>query len=288
MLMSFNDYEMNVSSTAGGGAEATNTRFVGPQVFVINLDSAQDRLAQFSGRLDKFGVPFTRWRATSGDELDASSFGIRPTADGIYISGFREWSKNEAACGVSHVRLLQHIVRQGLPWAIVMEDDAVLLDRLPATLSEWKLPPDADIVLLNDRVTTGPVSHGDKPYAYGRVTGGAGTDGYLISLAGAHALLHVLNPLRDPLDFQMYAHFVSIQEHDKAPFIGSFRKIQPRGTFSSMLMVWYRRSWGIPTHPRRLAGSVTPEHGTIVRYCSDLTFQTFIPTRRSSRRQKPR
>jgi len=218
MLMSFNDYEMNVSSIGGGGAEATNTRIVWPQVFVINLDSAQDRLAQFSGRLDKFGVPFTRWRATSGDELDASSFGILPTADGIYISGFREWSKNEAACGVSHVRLLQHIVRQGLPWAIVMEDDAVLLDRLPATLSEWKLPPDADIVLLNDRVTTGPVSHGDKPYAYGRVTGGAGTDGYLISLAGAHALLHILNPLREPLDFQMYAHFVSIQEHDKAPF----------------------------------------------------------------------
>lgn len=218
MSMSSNNCGVNMSLVVGGRTEATNATSTVPQVFVINLDRAQDRLAQFSARLSEFGVPFTRWRATSGDELDASCFGIRPTADGVYITGFREWSKNEAACGVSHVRLLQHIVREGIPWTIVLEDDAVLLSRLPTTLAEWTLPPDADIVLLNDRATIGAVSHGDKRYAYGRVTGGAGTDGYLISLGGARALLRVLNPLRDPLDFQMYAHFRSIQEQDTVPF----------------------------------------------------------------------
>ncbi len=189
-----------------------------PSVFVINLDRARDRLTQFRENMAVLEMPFLRWRATAGDELNSSQFGIEPNMEGVFITGFREWSKNEAACGVSHITLMQHLVRERIPWTIIMEDDAVPRRKLPVSLSEWELPDDAEIVLLNDRATVDVLSHRGNTFSYGRVTGGAGTEGYLISLAGARKLLQILYPFRDPLDFQMYSHFVSIQEVDSTPF----------------------------------------------------------------------
>ena len=124
-----------------------------PPVFVINLDRAQDRLTKFRENMAILKTPFLRWRATSGDELNSSQFGIEPTADGIYITGFREWSKNEAACGVSHIRLMQYIVRNRLPWVIVMEDDAVLGRKIPASLSEWE-PQNSSSIARSSRETS--------------------------------------------------------------------------------------------------------------------------------------
>jgi arabinogalactan endo-1,4-beta-galactosidase len=187
-------------------------------VFVISLDRDHLRLARLRERMMVLDRSFVRWRATAGEDLDSARFGIGPISEGVYVTGFREWSKNEAACGVSHIRLLQHLVRNEVPWAVVLEDDAVVLRRIPLTCVELELPEDADIVLLNRRATVDVAHRNGSAFSYGPVTGGAGTEGYLISLAGARKLLKVLYPLRDPLDFQMYSHFESIQSLDSPPY----------------------------------------------------------------------
>src|SRR5689334_8621186 len=91
-------------------------------IFVINLDKDKRRLKKFSARMQELGVPFTRWAATSGGSLDPSYFGIKPISPGVFITEFEEWSCNEAACGVSHIRLLQYLVENAVPWSLIMED----------------------------------------------------------------------------------------------------------------------------------------------------------------------
>jgi len=181
------------------------------RVFVINLDEDDDRLRRFTRVMEFYNIPFERWPATRGSDLDYTQFNVRPLAPGIFVKDFDEWSRNEAACGVSHIRLLQHIVHQEIPWAVVFEDDAIVRRTPPPVIEDWLLPADAEIVMLNQRaVTDEPPEYLNLP-AYGPIKGGAGTEGYLISLEGARKLLRVLMPLRNPLDFQMYSHFRSLQ-----------------------------------------------------------------------------
>lgn len=187
-------------------------------IFVINLDSATSRYFAFERQAMLRKREFIRWSATPGKELDSSKFGVQELSDGIFVTGFREWSKNEAACGISHIKLLQKMVAEEIPWIVVLEDDARIKYPIPDTIEEFNLPHDAEIVLLNSRSQGGGNCVSGGFYSYEDVVGGAGTDGYLISLSGAKKMLKILYPLNEPLDFQMYSHFRSVQEHDSSPF----------------------------------------------------------------------
>ncbi len=188
------------------------------EVFVINAEGAVARIAALASLMRTHGVPFHRWLATRGADIDAMAFGGCEAEGGVRLKGFTAASANEAACGLSHIRLLRHLVRERVPWAMVLEDDAVVTRAFPLDIESWQAPPDADIVLLNGRACAGDVCDVGDPFSYGEVTGGAGTEGYMVSLAGARKLLRVLSPLRGPLDFQMYAHFGSVQSADRSPY----------------------------------------------------------------------
>jgi len=187
-------------------------------IYVINVDGHAVRLAAITRRATALGMKIIRWSATTDAELDADTLHAGTLADGVRVRGFAPWSGSEAACGISHVRLLRSVVASGTPWAVVLEDDAVILRRFPETVPAWRLPTDVDIVLLNDRSTVGSVTAAGDEFGYGEAVGGAGTDGYLISRTGARKLLQILDPLKDPLDFQMYSHFAAIRANDRPPF----------------------------------------------------------------------
>ncbi len=187
------------------------------EVFVINAEGAVARIAALDSLMRTYGVPFHRWLATRGEDINATAFGGCEAEGSVRLEGFTAASANEAACGLSHIRLLRHLVRERLPWSMVLEDDAVVTRAFPLDIESWQAPPDADIVLLNGRACAGDVRHVGDPFSYGEVTGGAGTEGYMVSFVGAQKLLQVLSPLRGPLDFQMYAHFGSVQSADRSP-----------------------------------------------------------------------
>jgi arabinogalactan endo-1,4-beta-galactosidase len=211
-------------------------------VFVINLDRDTTRMAAISKHLLSMGASFERWPATDGAAFKTSA----DSSCDIEIRGFGPWAAGEIGCGVSHIRIWQHIVQHRLRWAIVLEDDARLCSPLPAAIEDWDLPPDADIVLLNDRSLPGPARHRGRRFAYGDVTGGAGTDGYLVSRAGAQKLLAATRPLSNPLDFQMYAHFKSIQTADRYPY---FWRLPRNRDARHIELVAYRILPALITHP---------------------------------------
>ncbi|HKR51389.1 MAG TPA: glycosyl hydrolase 53 family protein [Pseudonocardiaceae bacterium] len=182
--------------------------------FVINLGDDTERMALITAHLSTVGMSFERWPATEAAMLDYAL----EARDGIVIREFGPWAAGEAACGMSHIRLWRHIIERRISWAIVLEDDARLRGPVPFDVAEWDLPPDADIVLLNRRACAGVTRHRGQRFCYADVTGGAGTEGYIVSQAGAAKLLAITQPLKDPLDFQMYAHFDSVRRSDRHPF----------------------------------------------------------------------
>ncbi len=183
------------------------------ELLVINLDDDRERMRDVTRNLRDHRVPFERWRATPGTDLDHERFGLAPVAPGVLVSAdFRQWSRNEAACGVSHIRALQHMIRERIPWAVIMEDDGLFVRQVPPRVEALDPPDDADIVLLNARAEMGAIRKKGPLVSYGDVVGGAGTEGYMVSLSGASKMLDILTPLKDPLDFQMYSHFASVQD----------------------------------------------------------------------------
>lgn len=187
-------------------------------IYVINVDAHTQRWEAIKSRAIELGMDLIRWPATPAAELDHAALASGALADGVRVRDFPAASANAAACGVSHIRLLREVVSSDTRWAVILEDDAVPLRRIPAEIGAWHLPVDADIVMLNDRSRIGCFEMTTHPFSYGQVVGGAGTEGYLISRRGARKLLRILDPLKDPLDFQIYAHFTSIQSNDEPPF----------------------------------------------------------------------
>lgn len=239
------------------------TRHLDVPVYVVNLDHATDRLNRISGQLKRQGVPFRRWRATPGDELEVERFGKADLADGIFVRGFRKWSRNEAACGVSHIRLLQHIASSSKPWSLVLEDDAEIIGDIPKRASDLGLPEDADLVLVNERSKGDDLSQG--PYQV--LVGGAGTEGYMVSCAGAAKLLTVLYPLKDPLDFQVFAHCEGVQAMDGT---GGYWRLPQNPDAQEVLLKAYRFARPIVCHDRGNSTIGGQRHPRARFYCRHL------------------
>ena len=198
-------------------------------IYVINVEAHALRLQTISARAAELSLRLIRWPATAGADLDPAALSGGELADGLRVRDFAPWSGNEAACGISHIRLLRELIDSGAQWAVVLEDDAIILHRIPTDIDAWGIPADADIVLLNDRSVAGAIEVTAGHFSYGKVVGGAGTDGYLISKIGAQKLLRILDPLKDPLDFQMYSHFASVRSSDQPPFFSAAARKRGRG-----------------------------------------------------------
>lgn len=103
-------------------------------------------------------------------------------------------------CYMSHVSLWQNMIRRETPYAIILEDDAIILPNFSIELTSrlMRLPADWDILFLNGCLQRfGP--YYDVGLRLSR--GGLCTFGYAISLKGAHALMrHAVLRNEKPID----------------------------------------------------------------------------------------
>ena len=103
------------------------------QTWVINLDRAPERLARISAQLQRLELPFTRLAAVDARALtpeqraalDEPAYrrkhGMTPVA-------------GELGCYLSHVQVMREFLAGGAEFALVLEDDVLLHDTLPAVL----------------------------------------------------------------------------------------------------------------------------------------------------------
>ena len=102
------------------------------RIFVISLKDAVDRRAFVSGQLDSIGLEY--------DFVDAV-WGKNHYTDPAYYDKekalrieLRNLTPGEVGCALSHQKVYDLIIEYNLPYAFVMEDDAVLSPDLPEVL----------------------------------------------------------------------------------------------------------------------------------------------------------
>ena len=175
----------------------------GLQTWVINLDRAPERLARISRQLQRLALPFTRLPAVDAGALQDSQrawldepayrrkHGMTPVL-------------GELGCYLSHVQAMQRFLASPARWALVLEDDVLLHDRLPAVLQGLMHHADRwDMVKLS-------AVHSGTPVPVLQVAPGhalavmlcrcTGSSAYIVNRRAAQAYAGALLPMSLPFD----------------------------------------------------------------------------------------
>ena len=114
------------------------------QTLVINLKSASARMAFQQEQLLNMGIAWKRMPAITIDD-------IRIENDAIYWDGWqRPLAPTERACLRSHMACWQVVYDNSAP-CLILEDDALLADDLPAVLASATQIKDFDLLQLETR-----------------------------------------------------------------------------------------------------------------------------------------
>jgi len=138
--------------------------------FCISLDSAPERWSHMCSRFREHNMNVVRWIASTPDNL------TEKFAD--YMN------PGQRACAQSHFYIWRHMVSENLPYALILEDDAMFdhqwfskLSEMIVDVGEW------DAIFLNASEAITPA------YQWTLVTDQYLTGGYVLSLEGAKRLL---------------------------------------------------------------------------------------------------
>ncbi|MCG7562014.1 MULTISPECIES: glycosyltransferase family 25 protein [Pseudoalteromonas] len=179
-----------------------------PPIFIINMDGCEDRWQTTYTRLQEVGLDASRFSATNGKQLPESEVATWYDQEANLQRYHRHLTPGEIGCYISHYRIYEKVVNENLPYALVLEDDLHIEDSLASLLalipdlkgwdmiklSDNRANPFIDTRALNEQFTLGN---------YKKVPNG--TQGYLISLAGAKKLLN-RKPFYRPVDVDLQFH----------------------------------------------------------------------------------
>lgn len=173
------------------------------QAWVINLDRAPERLQRIAGQLERLGLPWQRLaavdaRALSPQQqaaLDAPTYRRRHGMEPV---------PGELGCYLSHVEVMRRFLAGDASFALILEDDVLLHDSLPAVLRGLTAHPGRwDMVKLS-------AVHSGTPQPCLEVAPGhqlavmlskcTGSSAYIVNRRAARAYLAGLLPMQLPYD----------------------------------------------------------------------------------------
>jgi GR25 family glycosyltransferase involved in LPS biosynthesis len=159
-------------------------------VWVINLESRQDRWDTSKSRLDSLGIDAKRWLATNAkDEQFIDYYNTVPEP---------KISVCELACYTSHVKLWEHIYESGVESAIIFEDDIIFPDSVTKEdiIQEIKESPGFNILFLGHCYQN--LNLFDKPLT--KVGSALCTHGYVITRKCIEKILPLAKDYTIPID----------------------------------------------------------------------------------------
>ncbi|ATP11455.1 glycosyltransferase family 25 protein [Aeromonas salmonicida] len=179
-------------------------------VFVISLTRSQDRRAMVMKQMEHLGIGFEFFNAVDGRALTVVDLGK------VDFSLAREYcghdlSRAEVGCALSHIRLYELIVAQGIERCVILEDDVYLHMHFKAIIETIVTCNQADIVFLHHgKAKRWPLLRQlPEGYRLARYMtpskhskrGVLSAAGYILTLTGAEKLLAKAYPLRMPADY---------------------------------------------------------------------------------------
>lgn len=161
------------------------------RIFVITLPHAVERQQAIRKRLGELGLEFEFIEGVDGRRLDLATHPNYAPAKRRLFYG-RDLSGGEFGCILAHRRVYEHMVAHKVECALVLEDDAILTDDLPAVLEALcELQEVWDLVRFlgrekNYRTTRRIAGLPGTHVSLSRQLGiPGGTYGYLLNLAAA-------------------------------------------------------------------------------------------------------
>ena len=161
-----------------------------PPIFYINRDRDQDRRAALEEHLRVAGMPGERIGAVEGLAVPAEFRDM--FFDGAALHS--RLKPGEVGCYASHLKTMKIIVEQGLDYALILEDDAILPADFQTIIAQVlaRLPQGWDLVHIckDANRAVKPVAdldHGRRIVRYSRVP--ETTTAYLVSRSGAEKFL---------------------------------------------------------------------------------------------------
>jgi len=175
-------------------------------VFVISLESESARRNMIAAHLAERGLDFSFFNAVDGRAMDVLAHPDYDSTRRRRAHG-RDLKPGELGCLLSHRAVYQHIVDQGLPFALILEDDARLASETQSVLEALlakNIPFDLIRLLGSPKVAR--KTHRKILKLYGDfwlvrlLTTPGGAHATLVSQEGARKLLKHLARFAFPID----------------------------------------------------------------------------------------
>ncbi|MFQ1042825.1 glycosyltransferase family 25 protein [Gilliamella sp. CG16] len=194
------------------------------KIFVINLNRSTGRRNRITNLCKNLKLDFEIFTAIDGRELDEDF--IRSN---VYDYKNCFLTRGEMGCALSHIGVYREIINRRLPYALIIEDDAVLDSRTVDFMSAFEKKPKNGIFLL-----TGDVEYAkNKKIKLGDfdvfpIAKAIRATGYIITLKTAQKMIDFLMPIRYEADMfeifrtcgdvKIYAtlpHLIETNDRDK-------------------------------------------------------------------------
>jgi glycosyl transferase family 25 len=169
--------------------------------FIISLPKDKNRRENLERQLQKLAMRFSVVKAVHGVALSEEELAASYDRRKAVRLFNRELSKGEIGCALSHLSIYQKMVAEDIPHALILEDDARILDDgLPATLSDLaqRYPGDTPVAVLLNHVQrydgTSRLRLDDGRCIYDAYRGVC-AHGYFVTRAAAEILVRNLYPV---------------------------------------------------------------------------------------------
>jgi GR25 family glycosyltransferase involved in LPS biosynthesis len=188
-------------------------------VYVVNLPEHEKQWLAIAEQLDLYDF-LTPSRITAVNGVTLPDVACR-------ILTRNKWSvdhKGTLGCFLSHVRIWEIIASDSCPYALIVEDDVIFGDM--RSLPDLKIPEQSEVIFCNDRLAY-PGVDGLRPIAPAipfavEHRRALGSDGYLLSKAGAMHLLELVeqDTLFAHVDMRLVAYSLTLEEAEEYAGLG--------------------------------------------------------------------
>lgn len=187
------------------------------KVFVINLEREIDKKNRIIIECEKLNLNFDIYNAIDGNKLSKDFL-----SENVLDYGNNFLTNGEIGCSLSHINLYKKIVNDKLPYALILEDDAIMSDELVVFLSAFEKHNKKDGIFL----LTGEFDYVEnKKTTLGKfdifpVTRASMTTGYIITNRTAKRMVDFLLPVRFEADrFKMFRFCAGVNIFATIPHI---------------------------------------------------------------------
>lgn len=178
-------------------------------IFVINLARHSHRRAFMEMQLDGIGLGFEFFDAIDGRLLGADELARNYDSGLAHATIERDLTPGEIGCALSHLGVYQRMVADGLPFALVLEDDALIgaqfQEVLENTLGMIHPNEEKAVLFVHTQKYSEWFSRKiDNDHKLAPAVDAYCAHAYLITQAAAKKLLVTLNPVHTVADCWNY------------------------------------------------------------------------------------